>query len=153
MTHSREPYSREPCECELAGPYYTGVPGILAAMQDGRVAPGAVVERCDFCRRYPSDAAALAKLRELALIDADPTGAGEPSSFTVQCYAVVRVEFPGIVADDQNAAVSRVLDRFDWDVHGGDAQLAESNLVVLIDDEQGSGRRPPFALICEEVEP
>jgi hypothetical protein len=122
-------------------------------MQNGRVAPGAVVERCDFCRRYPSDAVALAKLRELALIDADSTSESEPSSFTVQCYAVVRVEFPGIVADGQNSAASRVLDRFDWDVHGRDAHLAESNLVVLIDDEQGSGRRPPFALTCEEVEP
>lgn len=147
------PHSRKPCECELAGPYCTGVPGILATMQDGHVAPSAVVERCDFCRRCPSDATAFSKLRELALVDADSTNEGQPSSFTVQCYAVVRVEFPGIVADDQNSAASRVLDRFDWDVHGRDAQLAESNVIVLIDDEQGPGRRQSFALTYEEGEP
>jgi len=53
------------CDCEYPGFYYSGVPGIIAHMKDGRLAPGAKVERCDLCRRYPSDAAALQRLREL----------------------------------------------------------------------------------------
>ncbi len=54
-----------PCECEKPGYFCSGVPGILAHIEDGRLAPGAKVERCDLCRRYPTDKAALARLREL----------------------------------------------------------------------------------------
>ncbi len=54
-----------PCECELPGHFCSGVPGILAHMEDGRLAPGAKVERCDLCQRYPSDEAALKKFQEL----------------------------------------------------------------------------------------
>lgn len=53
------------CECEKPGYFCSGVPGILAHMEDGRLAKGAVVNRCDLCQRYPSDEAASAKLREL----------------------------------------------------------------------------------------
>jgi hypothetical protein len=53
------------CECEQPGAFCSGVPGILAHMEGGRLAPGAGVERCDLCRRYPSDEAALDRLREL----------------------------------------------------------------------------------------
>jgi len=53
------------CECESPGFFHSGVPGILAHMENGRLAKGAVVERCDLCRRYPSDEAAAKKLREL----------------------------------------------------------------------------------------
>jgi len=53
------------CECEKPGYYCSGVPGILAHIENGRLAPGAEVERCDLCQRYPSDEAALQKLREL----------------------------------------------------------------------------------------
>jgi hypothetical protein len=35
------------CACEFPGDFHSGVPGILAAMERGRLAPGAVVERCD----------------------------------------------------------------------------------------------------------
>jgi len=42
----------EPCECEKPGYFCSGVPG-----------------RCDLCQRYPSDAAALEKLRELGYVD------------------------------------------------------------------------------------
>ena len=45
-----------------AGP---GIPGILAHMENGRLAEGAKVNRCDLCQRYPSDEAALEKLRQL----------------------------------------------------------------------------------------
>ena len=41
------------------------VPGILAHMENGHLAEGAVVNRCDLCQRYPSDEAAFEKLREL----------------------------------------------------------------------------------------
>ena len=53
------------CECEEAGYFCSGVPGILAHLEGGRLPEGAKVERCDLCCRYPSDAAALEKLQEL----------------------------------------------------------------------------------------
>ena len=46
------PRPREPCECEQLGMFHSGLPGVLAAMQNDRIAPGAVVERCDFSQRY-----------------------------------------------------------------------------------------------------
>ena len=55
----------ELCDCELPGHFYSGVPGIIARFVDGQLAPDAAVERCDACERYPSDEAALEKLREL----------------------------------------------------------------------------------------
>ncbi len=54
-----------PCDCEKPGHFCSGVPGILAHMENGRLAPGAKVERCDLCQRYPTDEAALARLQEL----------------------------------------------------------------------------------------
>ncbi|MFH1265217.1 MAG: hypothetical protein ABIK89_05775 [Planctomycetota bacterium] len=59
----------EPCECEKPGYFCSGVPGILAHVESGRLAQGGKVERCDLCQRYPSDAAALEKLRELGCVD------------------------------------------------------------------------------------
>ena len=58
------------CDCEKPGFFCSGVPGILAHMENGRLAEGAKVNRCDLCQRYPSDEAAFEKLREL---DRDPT--------------------------------------------------------------------------------
>ncbi len=55
----------QPCECELPGHFCCGVPGILAHLESGQLAAGTKVERCDLCQRYPSDEAALEKLREL----------------------------------------------------------------------------------------
>ena len=55
------------CECEEPGYFYSGVPGILAHVENGRLPEGAEVERCDLCDRYESDEAALAKLRELGI--------------------------------------------------------------------------------------
>ena len=55
------------CECEQPGYFYSGVPGIIARVENGRLAEGASVERCDLCQRYASDEAALAKLRELGI--------------------------------------------------------------------------------------
>jgi|GEM_PF-2270697 hypothetical protein len=59
--------SSDLCDCEAAGFFCAGVPGILAHLEEGRVAPGAKVERCDMCQRLPSDEAALAKLQELGI--------------------------------------------------------------------------------------
>ena len=53
------------CECEKPGFFCSGVPGILAHMEDGHLAEGAQVNRCDLCQRYPSDEAAFERLREL----------------------------------------------------------------------------------------
>lgn len=55
------------CECEAPGFYCSGVPGVLARVEDGRLVPGAKVERCDLCRRYPTDAAARTRLVELGI--------------------------------------------------------------------------------------
>ena len=57
--------SDQPCECELPGHFCSGAPGILAHTEDGRVAEGTEVERCDLCQRYPTDEVALERLREL----------------------------------------------------------------------------------------
>ncbi len=57
----------EPCDCETPGFFYAGVPGILAHLQEGRVAPGALVERCDMCCRFASDEDAKNRLRELGI--------------------------------------------------------------------------------------
>ena len=55
------------CECEQPGHFRSGVPGILARVENGRLAEGAKVERCDSCGRYPSDKAAFEKLVELGI--------------------------------------------------------------------------------------
>ena len=118
------------CECELPGPFHTGEPGVLAAMERGRLAPDAVVERCDQCRRFPTDAAAHARLCEMGL--ADPATASGPS-FTVHFYAVVCVKFPGVVAEDARAAARQVRERFDWDTHQDQAEYADEILELLVD--------------------
>ena len=66
-----EPVSKptDPCVCELPGYYHSGVPGVLARLENGRVASGARIERCDVCRRYASDEAARARLAELGLFE------------------------------------------------------------------------------------
>ena len=63
----------EPCECEKPGYFCSGVPGIIAHVENGRLAQGAKVERCDLCQRYPSDQAALKKLQELGIAPAPDT--------------------------------------------------------------------------------
>ncbi len=56
------------CECEQPGHFRSGVPGILARVENGRLAESAKVERCDSCGRYPSDKAAFEKLVELGIV-------------------------------------------------------------------------------------
>ena len=56
------------CDCQREGPFCSGIPGILARVIDGQVVAGTKVERCDVCRIYPSDQAALEKLRDLGMV-------------------------------------------------------------------------------------
>ncbi|QDU42885.1 Flagellin N-methylase [Symmachiella dynata] len=68
----------ELCECEKPGHFHSGVPGILAHVENGKIAADAKVERCDLCARYPTDEAAREKLIELGKIcEADPASEGE----------------------------------------------------------------------------
>lgn len=60
-------HNRHRCECEMSGFFCSGVPGILAHMENGRLTEEPKVQRCDLCRRYDSDEAALDKLKELGL--------------------------------------------------------------------------------------
>ncbi len=144
------PHPREPCECESPGTFYSGVSGVIAAMEKGRLAPGVAVERCDSCQRFPSDAAALAKLRELGFADDEIADA---RTFSVHCYAVVRIKFPGIVAGDAKSAARQVLDRFDWDVHGAGAEYADdiTELLVDFDSDAGFSSSCRFSSDLEEI--
>src|SRR5258708_6159847 len=55
------------CDCELPGFFNCSIPGILAHFENGRLAPGATVERCDQCERYATDEAARQRLVDLGL--------------------------------------------------------------------------------------
>ncbi len=55
------------CDCETPGYFCSGVPGILAHVEAGKLAPDAEVERCDLCQRYSSDVVARARLVELGI--------------------------------------------------------------------------------------
>jgi hypothetical protein len=149
---SVDPRTREPCDCELPGYFHTGVPGVLAAMEDGLVAPRAIVERCDQCCRFESDAAALARLVELGLVRTPLDGTAK--SYTVHCFAVVRVTFPGVLAADPQAAVQQTLNRFCWETHGQSVQFAEefTRFVVECDADANGRRTSQFDGHLNEVE-
>lgn len=55
------------CDCQLPGMFFSGVPGILAQVENGRLVAGAKVERCDQCQRFESDEAARQHLVELGI--------------------------------------------------------------------------------------
>lgn len=55
------------CDCERPGPYYTGISGIFARIENGR-ANADTVHRCVFCERYPSDDAALQVLLRRGMV-------------------------------------------------------------------------------------
>ena len=57
----------EKCECEKPGYFCSGIAGILARVEEGKLAPNAKLQRCDLCRRYPTDEAARARLVELGI--------------------------------------------------------------------------------------
>ena len=55
------------------------------------------------------------------------------SSFTVNCFAVVRVTFPGIIAASDKDAARRVIEQFDWDVHGSKGEYTGEWAGVRVD--------------------
>lgn len=57
----------ELCDCQLPGTFCSGVPGILAQVENCHLVPGGKVERCDLCQRYASDQAAHDRLVELGM--------------------------------------------------------------------------------------
>jgi hypothetical protein len=59
------------CDCQLSGWFCSGVPGILARVENCQLVKGTEVERCDICMRYASDEEALQKLTELGITKAD----------------------------------------------------------------------------------
>ena len=59
--------SDTPSDCERPGAFCSGVPGVLARMEQGRLALSATVERCDLCQRYATDDAARQRLIALQL--------------------------------------------------------------------------------------
>lgn len=144
--------THERCDYELPGDFHTQVPGILAAMENGRVAPQAIVERCDQCCRFESDAAALARLVELGLADAAFAGIRKP--FTVHCLAVMRVTFPGVLASDPKAAAQQSLQRFCWDTHGRSAVFADefSGVIVEFDGDAGCRHTQQFDRQLNEID-
>ena len=146
MTH--EPLR---CECELPGDFCSGVPGVLAAMDNGRLHPQAVVERCDLCCRFDSDAAARARLVELGLAAAP---AEDMNSFTVHCFAIVRIRFPGVLAANAKDAAQRAMDRLDWDAHGSRAEFADeiTGALVDVDDDEDHRRSVEFDGQLQEVQ-
>ena len=98
------------CDCELPGLFRTGVPGILARVENGRLVPGAKVERCDLCQRYPSDEAALARLQELGI----PVPPEEAETYTVHGWVTVRVTYRDVVALSPRQAAERMQQQFHW---------------------------------------
>lgn len=136
------------CCCELPGHYYTGIPGVLARMVEGRLAEGAGVERCDVCQRYDSDEAALHRLEELGL--ADPVETAPPDrEFTVICEVIVETQFDCVQARDFEAAAGLVHDRFDWDAVRGQARF-RGKFSRLFVEGSGTIRNYPAAYFGAE---
>ena len=59
-----------PCVCEEPGHFRSGVAGILAHVEDGRIMRH--VERCDTCRRFRDDQVAEAVLRRILKANRSP---------------------------------------------------------------------------------
>lgn len=125
--------ARDPCECEQPGHFYSGVPGILANIEDGKLAADAKVERCDVCSRYPSDDAARKRLSELGLTAKSDAA---KQSYTVHCFVSVRVGFRDVIASNHRQAAGNILQQFDWK---SDIQAAvfDDGLTELLVDVDG----------------
>jgi hypothetical protein len=119
-------------QCEQLGFFQSGFPGILAHVEEGQVAAGAKVERCDVCSRYPSDEAARAKLIELGLI---PEAEAAKERFIVHCFAVVRVTLPAIAAGSHKQAAEQAIDRLDWNRDRSSAVFTDEFTEFLVDVE------------------
>ena len=56
------------CDCERPGYFCSGVPGILAHVESGKLVADSKVERCDMCERFETDQAARDRLVELGIV-------------------------------------------------------------------------------------
>lgn len=139
------------CPCELPGLFRTGVPGILARVENGRLVPGAKVERCDLCQRYASDEAARAKLLELGI----PVPPEDAELYTVRGWVTVQVTLPEILAGSPREAAERARDLFRWPDCRRAADCDEGLhefLVDVVGDTEFS-RSVRFNADLEEIEP
>ena len=136
------PHNQYRCECELPGQFCSGVPGILAHLENGLLPEGATVERCGLCCRYASDAAALEKLQELGYAppvivdhcDAEKQGAEDDGrSHTIEVL-LSKAEAAGLEPEDLDEAVHERAASIAANVNnsGMDGQLA-----YLIDEMGG----------------
>jgi len=119
-----------PCECELPGYFHCGIPGIIAHLDNGRLAPDAKVERCGLCRRYPDDQAARKKLGELGLVWGK---LATRRNYNVHVYATVRVTLGPLEAVSHETAARMADELFDWDVHQSRAEYADEITEYLVD--------------------
>ena len=118
------------CACMQSGYFHCGVPGVIAHLENGRLPPGAKVERCDQCGLYPDDDAARQRLVELGLVWPDPPVLHR---YTVHVYATVRVTFGELEAPSHEAAARMADELFDWDEHQGKAEFADEITEYLVD--------------------
>ena len=73
----------DPCECEESGYWCSGVPGILAHVENGKVVPGTEVEHCDLCARFDSDEAAYQELVRRGFVDESVPAEGEMEQINI----------------------------------------------------------------------
>jgi hypothetical protein len=118
------------CACMQPGYFYCGVPGVIAHLENGRLPPGAKVERCDQCGRYADDDTARRKLVELGLVWPDPPVLHR---YTVHVSATVRVTFGELEAPSHEAAARMADELFDWDQHKEGAEFADEVSEYLVD--------------------
>jgi hypothetical protein len=99
-------------ECETPDePFHSGVPGILARVENGRRVPGAEVHRCEASVRYESDAAAHAKLRELGTASTEPDTERRPMTvFTLRLETSRPVDADVLDRVLQNSTVREALE-------------------------------------------
>jgi hypothetical protein len=141
---------REPrCDCELPGLFRTGVPGILARVENGRLVPGAKVERCDLCQQYPSDEAALAKLRELGVAYYTE----DAETYTVQAFVTVRVPMYEIMAYSPREAAAKARDLFRWPYFRRQAECDQGlhEFLVEVPSDPDDSRSVRFNRELEEL--
>lgn len=127
---SSHPDIQSRCECEEPGTFCSGVPGILAHVEQGHLVPGTQVERCDLCQRFSTDDAAYEHLVQAQIAPVERL-----TFYTVHCYAICRVPLTGIAARTAVEAAQQAADQFDWDRHQSTAEFADDFDWFLVDIE------------------
>ncbi|MDZ4683786.1 MAG: hypothetical protein SH850_01775 [Planctomycetaceae bacterium] len=121
-----------PCACERPSLFASGVPGILAHIVDGRLASDSSVECCPVCRRFPTVAAALARLEALGIAGERPSLS---TSYTVHCLVMVCIKRTGIVAGTPREAARLARQSFCWEQHGQAVEFVDEIHEMLVDLE------------------